>query len=210
MRTRETFAPRAGRKGMKRNARPSLFDATVGFDDPLEILLACHRRIEKQLETLKRLRAHLDSGPMDAEASRAAQSVLRYFPRSAAHHHDDEEKDVFPLLDQRITDPGERTRFDALREGLEREHREIESHWARLKKPLEGIAEGLPRVLPPSDVHAFVAAYARHILAEESALQEFFDRWLNDDDRRELGRSMSARRSEPPPPNPQTDATRRL
>jgi hypothetical protein len=35
---------------MKRNARPSLFD-TIPFDDPLEMLLACHRRIEKQLET---------------------------------------------------------------------------------------------------------------------------------------------------------------
>jgi len=37
-------------------------------------------------------------------------------------------------------------------------------------------------------VHSFVAAYARHILAEESALQEFFDRWLNEDDRKELAR----------------------
>ena len=195
---------------MKRNARSSPFDATVGFDDPLEMLLACHRRIEKQLETLKRLRAHLEAGPMSAEASRAAQAVLRYFQRSATHHHDDEEKDVFPLLEQRITDAGERARFSALRAELERDHREIESHWARIRKPLDGIAEGLPRILPASDVHAFVAAYARHILAEESALQEFFDRWLNEDDRRELGRSMSARRAEPYPPNAQPDATRRL
>jgi len=184
---------------MKSNTRPMVFDATVGFDDPLEMLLACHRRIEKQLETLKRLRSHLDSGPMDAEASRAAQSVLRYFPRSASQHHDDEEKDVFPLLGERITDPGERERFAALRETLERDHREIESQWARLKKPLEGIAEGLPRALPASDVHAFVAAYARHILTEESALEEFFNRWLDEADRRSLGRSMSARRASAPP-----------
>jgi hemerythrin-like domain-containing protein len=195
---------------MKRTARPSLFDTTVGFDDPLEMLLACHRRIEKQLETLKRLRAHLDAGPMGAEASRAAQAVLRYFQRSALHHHDDEEKDVFPLLEQRITDPVERGRFAVLRAELERDHRQIESHWARIKKPLDGIAEGLPRILPASDVHAFVAVYARHILAEESALQQFFERWLNEDDRRELGRSMSARRSEPYPPNAEPGATRRL
>src|SRR3979411_3185746 len=120
---------------MKRTAPPSLFDATVGFDDPLEMLLSCHRRIEKQLETLKQLRAHVDSRGVDAEASSAAQAVLRYFPRSAHHHHEDEEKDLFPLLEQRITDHGERARFDALREELERDHREIESHWARLKKP---------------------------------------------------------------------------
>jgi hemerythrin-like domain-containing protein len=187
---------------MKRNARPSLFDTTVGFDDPLEMLLACHRRIEKQLETLKRLRAHVDAGAIDAEASGAAQSVLRYFSTSATNHHDDEEKDLFPLLERRITDPGERTRFDAMRSELERDHREIESHWARLKKPLEGIAEGLTRPLAAADVHAFIAAYARHILAEESALQEFFDRWLDDEDRKVLGRSMSARRgANLPPPN---------
>jgi hemerythrin-like domain-containing protein len=184
---------------MKRNARPSLFDATVGFDDPLEMLLACHRRIEKQLETLKRLRAHVESRAVDAEASSAAQAVIRYFSSSAVHHHDDEEKDLFPLLEQRITDASERARFDALREGLERDHREVESHWARLKKPLEGIAEGLTRTLPASDVHAFVAAYARHILAEESALREFFDRWLDYEDRKKLGRSMSARRGATPP-----------
>ena len=188
---------------MKRNARPSLFDTTVGFDDPLEMLLACHRRIEKQLETLKRLRAHVDSSGVDAEASSAAQSVLRYFSSSATNHHDDEEKDLFPLLEQRITDGGERTRFDALREQLERDHREVESHWARLKKPLEGIAEGLTRTLPASDVQAFVTAYARHILAEESALGEFFNRWLNDADREVLGRSMSARRTGWPQPRPE-------
>ena len=185
---------------MKRTARPSLFDATVGFDDPLEMLLACHRRIEKQLETLKRLRAHMDSRGVDAEASAAAQAVLRYFLKSAPHHHDDEEKDLFPLLEQRITDARERARFEQLRDELVRDHREVESHWARLRKPLEGIAEGLTRALSASDVQAFVAAYARHILAEESALGELFSRWLDDGDRRALGRSMSARRSSSPPP----------
>lgn len=185
---------------MKRNARPSLFDTTVGFDDPREMLLACHRRIEKQLDTLKRLRAHLDARGVDAEASAAAQAVLRYFLTAAPNHHDDEEKDLFPLLEQRITDPGERARFDALRSQLEHDHREVEAMWALLRRPLEGIAEGLTRNLPAADVHAFVAAYARHILAEESALQELFDRWLDAGDRIILGRSMSARRSAMSPP----------
>src|ERR1700674_5599716 len=105
---------------MKRNARPSPFD-TVGFDDPLEMLLACHRRIEKQLDTLKRLRAHLEARGVDAEASAAAQAVLRYFLKAAVDHQEDEEEDLFPLLEQRIADPGERTRFGALRQELERD-----------------------------------------------------------------------------------------
>lgn len=184
---------------MKGNARPSLFDASVGFDDPLEMLLACHRRIEKQLDTLKRLRAHVDKDGVDAEASLAAQAVLRYFARAAGDHHDDEEKDLFPLLERRITDAGEQARFRALRAELERDHRDVEALWARLRKPLDGIADGLPRTLPAADVHAFVVAYARHILAEESTLGEFFDRWLDEADRRTLARAMSARRSSAPP-----------
>ena len=44
---------------MKNNTRPAIFDPVAAFDDPLEMLLACHRRIEKQLATLERLRAHL-------------------------------------------------------------------------------------------------------------------------------------------------------
>jgi hemerythrin-like domain-containing protein len=179
--------------GMKRNARPSLFDL-VAFDDPLEMLLACHRKIEKQLETLKRLRVHLATHGVDPEASAAAQALLRYFDKAATNHNDDEEQDLFPLLEQRITDAGEFARFRDFRAEIERDHREIEAKWARMRRPLEGIAEGLTRGLLADDVLGFVGAYARHIRVEETALVEFFNRWLDDDDRRALGQSMSARR----------------
>ena len=179
---------------VKRNALPSLFDL-AGFDDPLEMLLACHRRIEKQLETLKRLRAHLAAHGVDPETSAAAQALLRYFEKAATNHNEDEEQDLFPLLESRITDAGEMARFKAFREEIERDHRRIEALWARLRKPLEGIAEGLTRALPADDVHGFTGAYARHILTEESALTELFNRWLDDRDRQALGRAMSARRS---------------
>jgi hemerythrin-like domain-containing protein len=181
-------------------AARSLLDPPAGFDEPLEMLLGCHRRIEKQLETLKRLRAHLDAKGIDAEASAAAQAVLRYFARSAVDHHEDEEKDVFPLLERRIADEGEAARFRALRGRLEEEHRDLEAAWARLRKPLEGIAEGLMRTLPEADVQSFAGAYANHIAAEESALREMFARWLDDRDRETIGRSMAARRSVPLPP----------
>lgn len=180
---------------MGRAERPGLFEAPAGYDDPLDVLLGCHRRIEKQLETLRRLREHLQqNGGVDAEASAAAQSLLRYFQQAAANHHQDEEKDLFPLLETRITDPGELARFHAFRRELEADHCELEAAWARLRKPLEGIAEGLMRTLPPDDTQAFHAAYARHILVEESTLKEFFDRWLDDTDRVTLGRAMAARR----------------
>lgn len=179
---------------MRRLERDSLFETPAGFDDPLEMLLGCHRRIEKHLETLRRLQAHVEEKGVDAEASSAAEAVLRYFRKAAANHHDDEERDLFPLLEQRIDDPGERARFRHFRDGIAADHRILEAAWHRLRKPLEAIAEGLGRPLPVADVAAFVDGYTHHILTEEDTLREFFDRWLGDDDRQVLGRSMAARR----------------
>ena len=186
---------------MRRLERHQLFDTPAGFDEPLEMLLGCHRRILKQLETLKRLRAHLAHKGVDPEASAAAQSVLHYFGLAAANHHDDEEHDLFPLLERRINDPVELARFESFRERALADHRDLEAAWHRLRKPLEGIAEGLTRCLPQEDVKAFVDSYVNHIVAEEHAMQEFFDRWLDDADRIALGRSMAARRTVPPAAN---------
>lgn len=184
---------------MRRLERNHLFDTPAGFDDPLEMLLGCHRRIERQLGTLKRLRAHIAAKGVDAEASVAAQSLLRYFTQAAHSHHEDEEDDLFPLLEKRIDDAGERARFEAFRAGVESDHRAVEGAWHRLRKPLEGIAEGFTRTLAEKAVKEFVESYAQHILTEERALQEFFNRWLDDSDRAALGRSMAARRSVAPP-----------
>jgi pyridoxamine 5'-phosphate oxidase len=179
---------------MGRAERPLLFDTPAGFDEPLEMLLGCHRRIEKQLATLQRLRAHLATKGVDAEASQAAQGVLDYFVRAAPNHHHDEEIDLFPMIEARISDPGEAIRFRAFRDALLQDHRKLEAAWARLRRPLEGIADGLVRQLPEADVHEFAQGYAHHIVTEESALKEFFDRWLQEEDRARLGRAMAARR----------------
>ena len=187
---------------MRRMERAQLLETLAGFDDPLEMLFACHRRIEKQLETLKRLRAHVGVHGVDAEASAAAQAILRYFLKAGVNHHEDEEHDLFPMLARRIDDPGERARFEHFREVLEADHRTLEAAWQRLRRPLEGIADGLMRTLPEFEVHAFVDAYVHHILTEENALQEFCTRWLGEDDRRELGQAMAARRSVTPRTGP--------
>jgi hypothetical protein len=39
-----------------------------------------------------------------------------------------------------------------------------------------------------------VGAYVQHILSEENALTDFFNRWLTDGDREALGNKMAARR----------------
>jgi hemerythrin-like domain-containing protein len=183
-----------------RKASRAFPDPPAGFDDPLEMLFGCHRRIEKQLETLKRLRVHLHEKGIDAEASTAAESVLRYFRKAAADHHADEEVDVFPMLEQRIGDATEAARFRDLRERLEADHQRVDEVWTRVRKPLEGIAEGLMRTIPEPDLLALAALYSAHIHTEETELRAFFDRWLGPRDLEALGRAMAARRSVPFPP----------
>ena len=59
------------------------------FDDPLGVLRACHRRMERQLATLSRLRRHLPANHADDDARVAAAATMRYFDTAAPHHHDD-------------------------------------------------------------------------------------------------------------------------
>jgi hemerythrin-like domain-containing protein len=172
----------------------NLFDTPAGFDDPIAMWMGCHRRIEKQLSTLSRLAAHLAREGVDPEASTAAQSILRYFEKSGPHHHEDEDRDLFPLLEKRISDPADRARFRALRATLEAQHAQMAAAWAKLRKPLQGIADGLAKALPAADVEEFRAIYAGHIPAEDGAIPALVARYLDAKDLEDLGRSMAARR----------------
>jgi pyridoxamine 5'-phosphate oxidase len=172
----------------------NLFDSPAGFDDPVGMWLGCHRRIEKQLKTLSRLPAHLAKSGMDAEASTAAQSILRYFEKSGPHHHEDEDRDLFPMLERRIKDDIDYERFRELRARLEADHERMSACWARLRKPLQGIADGIPKALPVSDVEAFTDIYEKHIPAEDGSIPDLVERYLSAADLEALGRSMAARR----------------
>ena len=82
---------------------PSLFPtpAAPGFDDPLGMLVACHRRIERELATLARLQRHLPEHGCDDDARAAARAILKYFDGAAPNHHADEEDERVPALARR-------------------------------------------------------------------------------------------------------------
>jgi len=184
-------------RAARRQERTALFDTPAGYDDPLGMLLGCHRRIEKKIATLKALCAHLSAKGIDAEAITAAQGVLLYFDVAAAHHHADEEQNLFPMLRQRITDEAERERFERLDAQLRAEHREIERVWSRVRRPLEALAEGIMRTIPETDARAFATLYSRHIELEEGVFRSLTQRWLGASDLVALGRAMAERRGAP-------------
>lgn len=164
-----------------------------GFEAPLEMLSACHGRIERQCATLRRLVPHLASHGADEDARAAAASIMRYFDSAAKHHHEDEEKDLFPALIESMagSDP---VCLREMTQGLAEEHRELEARWRHLRAKLERIFAGHGVPLSSEDVQALVGLYERHMEREEQELLPMAARLLNDDALERIGRSMRERR----------------
>ena len=79
----------------------SLLPNAPSLEEPLEMLEACHERIEAQLRTLERLLDYLPRHGADEQARQAARNVLRYFELAGPNHHEDEERNLFPTLIER-------------------------------------------------------------------------------------------------------------
>lgn len=151
--------------------------------EPLEMLVACHERIEAQLYTLERMVPHLQTKGCDSEAQAAVQAVLRYFDTSGALHHQDEDEDLFPLLRVRAAAQGRREIAAAIDE-LEREHETMAGQWNRLRERLRAIAA----------VARFAWLYRRHMDREGAAVLPFARETLDEAQRTALGERMAARR----------------
>jgi hemerythrin-like domain-containing protein len=138
-----------------------------GYDEPFEMLHACHERVQRMLALLDRLRRHVDARGADEQARQAARDVLRYFDQAAPQHHLDEENHVIPRLlasgDGALVGLGTRLRAD---------HLAMEAAWSRARPVLDSLAQGgMARF--DADAHRafddFTSLYASHIEAEESA-----------------------------------------
>lgn len=166
---------------------------TAGFEVPLEMLSACHSRIERQCSTLRRLVPHMARHGADGEARTAAANVMRYFDTSARHHHADEENDLFPALIESMAG-SDAVCLRELTAALAAEHRALEAHWQRLRTVLERVVAGDCVALESEDVEALVGLYERHIEREESELLPMAARLLSADDLERVGRAMRERR----------------
>ena len=70
--------------------RGGLFRSVAAdFDHPLEMLAACHDRIEERCELLHRLSRHMRDAGADAQAREVAANVIRYFDTSGYNHRRD-------------------------------------------------------------------------------------------------------------------------
>lgn len=174
---------------------PEFPSPAVGMDEPLEMLAACHERIERQCATLQRLVNHLKTAGADEAARAAANGVIRYFTTAALHHHADEEDDLFPALIEAMAG-SDAVCLRALTESLTCEHRALAAHWQRLHPLLEkaGAGETPPEELFAAATTALIAAYMQHIRRENDELLPLAARLLDAGDLARLSQTMTDRR----------------
>lgn len=164
----------------------------AGFEQPFEMMEACHERLQRTLGLLARLRAHVARHGADQQAQQAARDVMRYFDMAAPQHHLDEERHVFPPLVVR-GDPS----MLALVARLQQDHLQMEARWRTVRAILEQVEHAEIQAIAAdsaAEIDAFTRLYAAHIEAEEQLAYPAAAALLDDGARDAMGAEMRRRR----------------
>ena len=105
----------------------SSFQSSPSFHDPLGMLQACHRRIERFLGTIAAIAEQEREGPLNESAQEALTQTLHYFEVGVPRHSQDEEVSLIPRLAEHLTAAERRTV-----ERIEREHADLDALHAEL------------------------------------------------------------------------------
>jgi len=171
----------------------------AGFDQPFEMLGACHDRVRRSLQLLQRLVAHVAEQGASAQAQDAARDVLRYFDVAAPAHHADEELHVIP----RLMAAGDARSVQAAQQLLA-DHALIQQHWQALRPLLQQLAAGDVPARPAlaSAAAAFVEVHTTHLTLEDGFAFPQAEQRARQEGRHALqhmGEEMAARRGAPVP-----------
>lgn len=172
---------------------PGFTTPAAGFDEPLEMLHACHDRVRRSLDLLVRVCERVRAGRIDAAVHEAAADVVRYFDKSAPHHHEDEEQHIFPRVLSHTEDAA--LRAAVLR--LQEDHQAMEHHWARLRTPLTALAHGHAEAFGPEQLESaqlFTSLYTSHMELEDNLVFPAAAGLLDGDALRAMGAEMAGRR----------------
>lgn len=167
------------------------------FQQPLELLSDCHRRIESFLRALILVTQQAQGGALNPQQRDALQTALRYFREAAPKHTADEEESLFPRM--RELDPI--AAHDVLEKikALEADHESAN----RGHKLVEQLGEKWlgENSLSADDVAVLTATlaslqqtYVRHIEIEDTEIFPCAAKILNSNQLTGVGREMAARR----------------
>ncbi len=173
-------------------SRPALLHTppAAGFEQPFEMLTACHARVQRMLALLMRLGAHLLQHGADAQAAEAARSVMRYFDLAGPAHHEDEERHLLPWLATHGR--------AALAARLHADHVRMADDWTLVRAALAQVAagrwDGDGGAATQARWRAFAQRYAQHIEVEETQAYPPAAAAFDAPTLEAMGREMAARR----------------
>lgn len=175
------------------NGRIDFRSPGAGLDQPIELWLACHERVQRFAALLGRLDDHLLRSGNDHDAQASAGSIRRYFNEAAPKHHEDEEVDMLPRLRARLAQDREAQMIDVI-DQIAADHAEMARLWQPIDVALAAVESGQPVVLPRPAIDRYIALYQHHIDAEERVLLPAMQRLFGPQDWQEISRAMAARR----------------
>jgi hemerythrin-like domain-containing protein len=166
----------------------SLIHPAPSFDQPLEMLLACHDKIRRFCDQLDKLGPYIEEHGVDEVAKNSIDAVVRYFDVAGPSHHSDEEDELFPILEARVP-----TAMPKL-EQLSAEHSYLHSCWIAVRDDLLALKDGDQTAFSRIEIDEFVRQYRLHAAIEEAWLIPTADKVMTEEEKRGAGQRMAAKR----------------
>jgi hemerythrin-like domain-containing protein len=169
------------------------------FQQPLELLSDCHRRVESFLRALILVAEQARGGELNPRQREALETALRYFCEAAPKHTADEEESLFPRM--REIGNGATRKALAKIQALEADHQvakgghdvveEMGRKWLTIGQLSENETSRLVKAL---DELRFI--YERHIAIEDNEIFPLAKQVLDAKTLNDVGREMAERRGQ--------------
>lgn len=159
---------------------------SVTFDDPIEMLYACHGKVRNFCNQVQMLPGYIDANGRNDAVLQAVRQISQYFNTAAPLHHQDEEEDLFPLLLRHF--PHTRSSIEA----LQRQHESLHANWAAVAHEFAELLADPAYHLQNDVLQRFCAGYDTHLALEEPLFET--GRNLPAQALAEAGKNMAARR----------------
>jgi len=173
--------------------------AQASFEQPLQLLMDCHRRIEHFLQVLVRIVDEALGEEISHEQRRALEAALTYFRDAAPRHTQDEEQSLFPRL--RMSADREAIEAFELMDALEADHTRAGNLHRQIDAlGLEWLRSGEVSPDQRDEMHLWLEElqelYRRHLQIEDGEIFPFARRTLSAEQIHAVGGEMKARRSD--------------
>lgn len=171
------------------------------FSQPIELMMDCHRRIERFLKVLQNVVWRYRGGGLDEEGHRALETALNYFHQAAPRHTEDEEESLFPCM--RKSDDAKVQQAMAELDRLEADHRKAEAAHQRVDQlGRRWLAEKQLDKREVAELESLLAelaqAYAEHIRLEDEQVFVLAQEALDESSLSRVGEEMKQRRAASP------------